>query len=128
MSYYISKTIDASFDQAIERVTETLKAEGFGIITSINLTEKLKEKLGVDFRNYVVLGACNPSIAYKALQLEDKIGVMLPCSVVVQEQSAGKIEVAVVDPVKSMQAVENPDLGDRLGEVRTMLMKAVENL
>lgn len=128
MSYYISKTIDSSFDQAIERVTETLKAEGFGIITSINLTEKLKEKLGVDFRNYVVLGACNPSIAYKALQLEDKIGVMLPCSVVVQEQSAGKIEVAVVDPVKSMQAVENPDLGDRLGEVRTMLMKAVENL
>src|SRR4030042_5200695 len=105
MKYYFSKSINASFDEAIKRVTEILKAEGFGVISEILMHEKLKEKLGVDFKNYIILGACNPSFAYKALQIEDKIGTMLPCNVIIQKLSAGNIEVAIVDPVASMQAI-----------------------
>jgi len=128
MSYYISKTIETTFDEAIRRVTETLKGVGFGLISTIDIREKLKEKLDVDFKKYVILGACNPAFAYKALQLEDKIGVLLPCNVIVQEVGDGKIEVAAVDPMESMQAVKNKQLGTMAGEVSEKLSKAINDL
>ncbi|HDY74984.1 MAG TPA: DUF302 domain-containing protein [Candidatus Marinimicrobia bacterium] len=111
MSYHFSKTVDMSFDEAIENVTEELKKEGFGILTEIDVKATLKKKLDVDFRNYRILGACNPPFAYKALLAEEKIGTMLPCNVVVQEYDDGRVEVSAVDPIASMQAIENPDLG-----------------
>jgi uncharacterized protein (DUF302 family) len=110
MEYYFSKTINSSFDEVIKQVTEALKNEGFGIISEIRMHEKFKEKLNVNFKKYTILGACNPAYAYKALQVEDKIGTMLPCNVVVQELSAYHIEVAVVNPIASMMAIQNPDL------------------
>jgi len=128
MSYYISKTIESSFDEAINKVTETLKGVGFGLISTIDIQEKLKEKLDVDFKKYTILGACNPAFAYKALQLEDKIGVMLPCNVIVQELGDGKVEVAAVDPMESMQAIKNAALGAMAGEVREKLKKAINDL
>jgi len=128
MKYYFSKTIKASFDEAIKRVTEILKAEGFGVISEIRMHEKLKEKLGVDFKNYIILGACNPSFAYKALQIEDKIGTMLPCNVLIIDQGHGKIEVAAVNPIASMQAIENPELGSLALEVQGKLKNVVKLL
>jgi uncharacterized protein (DUF302 family) len=128
MKYYFSKTLEISFEDCLKNVTEELKKEGFGIMTEIDVKEKLKEKLGVDFRNYRILGACNPSFAHKALELEDKIGTMLPCNVIVQEISAGRTEVAAVDPVASMQAVENTGLREVAGQVREKLMKVINNL
>ena len=110
MKYYINKTLSIGFESAVEKVTEALKKEGFGVLTQIDIQEKLKEKLDVDFRKYKILGACNPPNAYKALQHEDKIGLMLPCNVIVQELENNEIEVAAVDPVASMMAVENPIL------------------
>ena len=110
MEYYFSKTISLSFDDAIIRVTDVLKSEGFGIISEIRMHEKLKDKLGVDFRKYTILGACNPSYAYNALQVEDKIGTMLPCNIVVQELSKNQIEVAAVNPTASMMAIQNQAL------------------
>jgi uncharacterized protein (DUF302 family) len=110
MEYYFSKTISLSFDEAIIRVTDVLKSEGFGIISEIRMHEKLKEKLGVDFKKYTILGACNPAYAYNALQVEDKIGTMLPCNIVVQELSENHIEVAAVNPIASMMAIQNPEL------------------
>ena len=110
MKYYISKKLNISFDQAVIKVTESLKNEGFGILSEINLHEKLKEKLNVDFRRYKILGACNPSFAYKALQSEDKVGTMLPCNVIIQELAKDEIEVAAVDPVASMMAIDNSSL------------------
>ena len=124
MKYYISKKISTDFDQAVLLVTESLKKEGFGVLTEINLQEKLKEKLNVDFRKYKILGACNPAYAYKAIQQEDKIGTMLPCSVIVQELENNKIEVAAVDPVASMMAIENPDLAEIAGEIKEKLERA----
>src|SRR6516225_8041932 len=109
MSYYFSKTLDVPLSQAVERATEALKSHGFGILTRIDVQSVLKEKIGVDFHPYVILGACNPKMAHQALQAEDKIGTMLPCNVIVQELN-GKIEVAAVDPVASMQAIQNPAL------------------
>ncbi len=128
MSYYFTKTLDVSFDEAITRVTEELKKEGFGILTEIDVKETLKEKLNVDFKKYKILGACNPPLAYKALQAEEKIGLMLPCNVVVQEISDGKIEVVAVDPVASMQAIENPKLRDIAEQVQIKLKKVINNL
>ena len=128
MKYYISKTIKTDFDQAVQRITESLKNEGFGILTEINLHEKLKEKLNVDFRKYKILGACNPSFAYKALLLEDKIGTMLPCSIVVQELDNHEIEVAVVDPLASMMAIENVDLVEIALEIKEKLARAISAL
>jgi len=113
MSYYINKTLkNISFEEGIARITESLKNEGFGILTEIDLKATLKKKLDVDFYNYKILGACNPPFAYEALQAEDKIGTMLPCNVIVQEKNKGEIEISAVDPMASMQAVENEDLGD----------------
>ncbi|MBA7512169.1 hypothetical protein ES705_04171 [subsurface metagenome] len=128
MSYYFTKTLDVSFDEAIARVTEELKKEGFGILTDIDVKETLKKKLDVDFQKYRILGACNPPFAYKSLQAEDKIGLMLPCNVVVQEISDGKIEVVAVDPVASMQAIENPKLRDIAEQVQVKLKKVIDNL
>ena len=128
MSYYFSKTITGNFDDAIEKVTESLKAEGFGILTEIDIKATLKKKLDVDFYNYKILGACNPPFAYKALQAEDKIGTMLPCNVIVQEKTAGNIEVSAVDPAASMQAVENNTLNEIAIEIRTRLQKVIDNL
>ena len=127
MSYYIAKTVSGEFDDVIARVTEALKAEGFGVLTEIDVAATLKKKLDVDFRPYRILGACNPKMAYKALSAEDKIGVMLPCNVIVQKTDKG-VEVAAVDPVASMQAVENPGLGDIAGPVKEALARVVNSL
>lgn len=128
MSYHFSKTVDMSFDEAIENVTGELKKEGFGILTEIDVKATLKEKLDVDFRNYRILGACNPPFAYKALLAEDKIGTMLPCNVVVQEHDDGRVEVSAVDPMASMQAVENPELGQVAGEIQAKLKTVINNI
>ena len=126
--YGFSRTIDAAFDEVVERTRETLKQEGFGVLSEIRIDEKLKEKLGVDFRRYVILGACNPALAHKALQLEDKVGTMLPCNVIVQEIAGGGTEIAAIDPVASMMAIDNPRLKQAAEEVRTKLRKAIEGL
>jgi uncharacterized protein (DUF302 family) len=128
MEYYFSRTISTSFDEAIKLVTETLKTEGFGIISEIRMHEKLKEKLGVDFKKYTILGACNPSYAYKALQTEDKIGTMLPCNVVVQELSENHIEVAAVNPIASMMSIQNPELEGIAKEVTDKLQAVINRL
>ena len=128
MKYYISKKISTDFDQAVQLVTESLKKEGFGVLTEINIQEKLKEKLNVDFRKYKILGACNPAYAYKALQMEDKVGTMLPCSVIVQELGNNEIEVAAIDPIASMMAIENPKLKDIATEIQQKLKAAIDNL
>lgn len=128
MSYFFAKKINATFDEAIEKVTAALKGKGFGVLTEIDVKATLKEKLDVDFQPYTILGACNPSFAYKALQAENKIGTMLPCNVVVQDIGEGQVEVAAVDPAASMQAVENPALEDVAGEVRAMLQAVIDEL
>ncbi len=128
MSYYFSKTVDFSFDEAVAKVTEDLKKEGFGILTEIDVKQTLQEKLNVDFRRYRILGACNPPFAYKALQAEDWIGLLMPCNVVVQERPDGTVEVAAVDPLASMSAVDSPALRDVAGEVREKLRSVVDSL
>ena len=128
MEYYFSKTLNISFDEAVKLTTEALKSEGFGVISEINMHEKLKEKLGVDFKRYKILGACNPPLAYKALQAEEKIGTMLPCNVLVIEQGQNKIEIAAVNPVASMQAITNPALGGVAFEVTNKLKRVIDNL
>ena len=128
MSYYFSKHLNTTFEEAVEKITAALKNEGFGVLTDIDVQKALKEKIGVEFRKYRILGACNPHYAYKALQAEDKIGTMLPCSVIVQEHGAGDVEVAAIDPIASMQAVENPTLMPLAFEVQSKLKKVVEGL
>ncbi len=128
MSYYFSKTINLPFDAAIARVTEELKKEGFGVLTDIDVKATMKKKLDVEFRNYRILGACNPPFAHQALLAEDKIGTMLPCNVIVQELAPGQVEVAAIDPVASMAAVDNPSLGAIGMQVRARLQKVVESL
>ncbi|HEY9122991.1 MAG TPA: DUF302 domain-containing protein [Bacteroidales bacterium] len=128
MEYYFSKLLNTSFDEAIKLTNEALKTEGFGVITEINMHEKLKEKLNVDFKRYTILGACNPPFALKALQAEDKIGTMLPCNVLVIEQSQDKIEIAAVNPIASMQAITNPALGDVAQQVTAKLKKVIDTL
>jgi uncharacterized protein (DUF302 family) len=128
VSYYLSKTLNVPFEEAVTKVIEALKKEGFGVLTDINVKETLKKKLNVEFRNYRILGACNPPFAYQALQEEDKIGTMLPCNVVVQENPEGQIEVAAIDPIASMQAIDNPKLRDIAGQVRAKLKSAVDGL
>lgn len=128
MSYYFSKIVDDSFDDAIERVTARLADAGFGVLTTIDISGTLKKKIDVDMQRYTVLGACNPSFAHKALMAEDKIGTMLPCNVIVQETKDGKVEVAAVDPMASMMAIENAALGGVASEVQTMLKNVIEDL
>ena len=126
-SYHFSKRLDVPFDTAVTHVIEGLKREGFGILTEIDVKSTLKNKLGEDFRPYRILGACNPPLAFRALQLEDKIGTMLPCNVIVQEHHDG-VEVSAVDPVASMQAVENTGLADVAKEGQAKLKKVIEGL
>jgi uncharacterized protein (DUF302 family) len=127
MSYYFSKILPG-FDEAVRRTTEALKNAGFGIITEIDVKQTLKAKLGVDFRNYRILGACNPTLAYEALQLEDKIGIMLPCNVVVQSIGSEQTEIAAIDPVASMQAIKNARLKHAAKQVQTLLRDVIDAL
>lgn len=128
MDYYFSTTLTKPFDEAVAAVTEALKDRGFGVLTTIDVRETLRRKLNIAFPPYVILGACNPQMAYKALQKEPRIGTMLPCNVIVRETEEGRVEVAAVDPVASMQAIENPELGAIAMGVRAMLEDAVSSL
>lgn len=129
MSYYYGKIIEGKdFDAAIEKTISGLKDEGFGVLSDIDVSATFKKKLDVDFKKYRILGACNPGFAYKALQAEDKIGAMLPCNVIVEEQEGGQIEVSVVDPIISMQGVKNENLAGIAKEVRDKLRRVIDNL
>ena len=128
MSYYFNTVLDCSFDEAIARVTDELKQEGFGILSEIDVQAALKKKLGVDFKKYKILGACNPPFAYQALQTEEKIGTMLPCNVIVMEKDNGQIEVAAIDPIASMQAIANPQLQGIADQVQAKLKKVIASL
>ena len=128
MAYYFSKTLNCSFDEAISKTTEELKKEGFGILSEIDVQQALKKKLDVDFKKYKILGACNPPYAYQALQLEDKIGTMLPCNVIVLENDQKQVEVAAIDPLASMLAIKNPQLQEVAEQVQAKLKKVVDNL
>jgi uncharacterized protein (DUF302 family) len=128
MSYYFSKIVDDSFENTIVRVTKRLADAGFGVLTTIDVSATLKKKIDVDFQRYTILGACNPGFAHKALLAEDKIGTMLPCNVIVQEMADGKVEVAAVDPMASMMAINNQALGGIASEVRVMLKNVIEGL
>lgn len=128
MEYYFSKLVNASFDEAVTKITEALKTEGFGVLTEIDMQAKMKEKLGVDFKKYKILGACNPAFAYKALQAEEMIGIMLPCNIVISDQENGITEIAVVNPVAAMMAVQNPALEPLAQEVTEKLKKAISLL
>ncbi len=128
MAYYNSKIVNYSFEDTIVKVTEELKKEGFGILTEIDVKDTLKKKLDVDFRRYKILGACNPPFAYKALQTEENLGVLLPCNIVVQEKEDSTVQVSAINPMESMQAVQNESLGEVAAEVSTRLKKVLENL
>jgi uncharacterized protein (DUF302 family) len=128
MKYYFSKSVEGSFEKVLDRTVVSLKTEGFGVLTEIDVQATLKKKLDVDFRNYRILGACNPPFAYEALKAEDKIGTMLPCNVIVQEVMGGIVEVAAIDPMASMQAVENPGLQPIAEQVRQKLQNVVDNV
>ncbi len=128
MKFYINRNFGGSFDSAVSRVTEALKAEGFGILTDIDVRQTMKMKIGVDFRPYRILGACNPQLAYQALTTEDKIGVMLPCSVIIQQHDDGRVEVAAIDPAAAMRSVGNPDLSEIAALVREKLDHVVSSL
>ncbi|MBX9646284.1 MAG: DUF302 domain-containing protein [Xanthobacteraceae bacterium] len=128
MSYYFSKTLPVGFDEALRRTTDALKQGGFGIITEIDVKQTFREKLGIDFRNYRILGACNPRLAYEALQLEDKVGTMLPCNVVVQEIGQDRTEIAAIDPLASMQAIDNPSLKKSAERVQVLLRQVIDSI
>lgn len=128
MSYYFAKTLPVGFDEALQRTRDMLRQEGFGVITEIDLKSTFKAKLGIEFRNYHILGACNPALALLALQIEDKVGTMLPCNVVVQDAGEGRTEVAAVDPVASMRAIDNPSLREAAAEVQAKLRKVIQIL
>ncbi len=128
MSYYFNKIVNGKFSKVIENVSEELKKEGFGILTEIDVKATLKKKLDIDFRNYRILGACNPPFAYKALLAEEKVGTMLPCNVIVQEKPDGKIEVSAVDPAASMQAIDNPELKEVALVIQHKLKKVINNI
>lgn len=127
MRYYFSKLLDTGFANALDLTRDALKEEGFGVITEIDIQKTLKEKIGADFRPYVILGACNPTLAHQALQLEDKVGTMLPCNVIVQ-QCGGRVEVAAIDPVASMQAIDNAALDGKAQTVAEKLKAAIDRL
>lgn len=128
MSYYFAKTLALGFDDAVRLTTEALKREGFGIITEIDVKDTLKKKIDVDFRPYHILGACNPALAHEALQIDDKVGTMLPCNVVVQDKGDGNTEVAAIDPVASMQAIDNPRLKQAAVRVQAKLKSVIDSL
>ena len=126
MKYYFEKTLNCSFDEALERVTDELQKEGFGVLTEIDVQSTLKKKLDVNFRNYRILGACNPTFAYKALLTEINIGTMLPCNVVVQQHLDGQIKITAIDPIASMQAIQNENLTSIAKEIRLKLERIIK--
>ena len=128
MNYYFNTTLNEDFEKVIDSVTEELKKEGFGILTEINVNETLKKKLDINFRRYHILGACNPPYAHQALETEDKIGTMLPCNVIVQQKDDGTVEVAAVNPLASMQAVENEKLGKVAEDITEKLKNVINKL
>ena len=128
MSYYFSKITDCAFDGAVQRTVGALQQEGFGVLTDIDIQATLKKKLDVDFKKYRILGACHPSSAYKALQAEDKIGTMLPCNVIVQELAPGKTEIAAVNPIASMMAIQNEQLAGIASEITQKLERVIHLL
>ncbi len=128
MSYHFSKTLNEDFDTAIEKVTDELKKQGFGVLTQIDVQDTFKKKLDVDFRKYKILGACNPKFAHEALLAEDTIGTMLPCNVIVQEEKNGQVKVSAVDPVASMMAINNDALDNVAMQVREKLSRVIDNL
>jgi uncharacterized protein (DUF302 family) len=128
MKYYFSKTVSGTFDETVQSLTDKLKTEGFGIVSEIRMHDKFKEKLNLDFKKYTILGACNPAYAFKALQLEDKIGTMLPCNLLVIDQGEGKIEVAAINPIASMGSVDNPELSDMARKVSQTMQTVVEHI
>ena len=128
MSYYMAAQLKTTFDEAIERTEAALKTEGFGVLTRVDVQETLKSKIDVDFRPYTILGACNPALAHEALQLEDKVGTMLPCNLVVQQTGDGEVEVAAINPVASMQAIDNPQLKKAAAAVQEKLSRVIDSL
>ena len=128
MSYYHSRIVDASVDEAEARIKQSLAAQGFGVLTEVDVAATMKKKLGKEMGDYRILGACNPVMAFEALSLEDKIGTMLPCNVIVQQVHKGLVEVAAIDPVASMQAIDNPDLDRAAREIRNKLATAIDML
>ncbi|MDE2238950.1 MAG: DUF302 domain-containing protein [Rhodospirillales bacterium] len=128
MTYHFTAIIQMPFDEAVEKTKAALKQHGFGVLTTIDVQTTLKEKLGVEFRPYLILGACNPQMAYKALQAEDKIGTMLPCNVILQDRGSGMVEISAVDPVASMKSIENPALGEVAQKVRDQLKAVITDI
>ena len=128
MTYYMNKRLKLPFDRAIDRVKAGLAGQGFGVLTDIDVQATMKAKLGVEFRRYRILGACNPPLAHQALEAEDKIGTMLPCNVIVQEHAPDDVEVAAIDPAASMALIENPALKNLAGVVRSKLSKVIDDL
>jgi uncharacterized protein (DUF302 family) len=128
MAYYSTKTVARSFDKTLAKLTDELKKEGFGILTEIDVKETLKKKLNVDFRRYKILGTCNPTFAYQALQAEDKIGILLPCNVIIQEKGDGQVEVSAIDPMETMKVVGNPKLAAIAEQVQAKLKRVVANI
>ncbi|HEB62791.1 MAG TPA: DUF302 domain-containing protein [Bacteroidetes bacterium] len=128
MNYYFDKTINHDFEESIEKVTDVLKQEGFGILARIDMHKTLKEKINIDFRKYTILEACNPPFAYRSLQAEENIGIMLPCNIVIQEVGENKVKVSMVNPVVAMQNVKNPKMDDIASEIKQKLQKAINSL
>ncbi len=128
MKYYFSKVLNMSFDEAIKKVTSELKKQEFGVLTEINLQEKFKEKLNVEFKKYTILGACNPALAHQALEVEDQLGLLLPCNVVVQEKGVGHVEVSIIDPVAAMQMIDNKEIRQFANLVQKKIESVIESL
>jgi uncharacterized protein (DUF302 family) len=128
MSYFFSKVLTISYEEAIKRITETLKTEGFGILTEIDVKAVLKKKLNIDFRPYKILGACNPNMAFLALNAEERIGLMLPCNVIVQQTADGNVEVAAIDPLFQLKGIDNPKLLDVASEVHEKMKRVIDRL
>lgn len=128
MTYYMATKLQVPFDVAVSRTEAALKTEGFGVLSRVDIQQTLKSKINIDFRPYTILGACNPTLAHKALQLEDKVGLMLPCNIIIQQSDSGKVEIAAIDPVASMQAIINPGLMSAAQAVREKLSRVIELL
>lgn len=128
MKYYFSKVLNVSFEEAIERVTSELKKQEFGVLTTIDLKEKFKDKLNVEFKKYTILGACNPALAHQALEKEDKLGLLLPCNVVVQEKDEGQVEISIIDPVAAMQMIDNKEIYQFANLVQKKIESVIESL
>lgn len=129
MQYYFNKTIsEKNFEAAVAQVTSSLKEQGFGVLTEIDVSATLKKKIDVDFKPYTILGACHPHYAHQALLKEDKIGVFLPCNVIVEKHKNGEIEVSAVDPIASMMSVENDSLGEVANEIQEKLRAVISDL